>query len=168
MEQWQQAGGAWTIEDLVAAAESLDHPQALINMDEPAMLLPGEMMQRINAQLKAGGNATLKEDAAHAPQYANLIFHSLAVRYRKVLEIVSRRSGKQLRRVFIVGGGSKNVYLNRLIHEATGLEVHRGSSESSTIGSFAIQQAVLAGHTEPGAEEVYHFARSLQDDVTAR
>ena len=168
MEQWQRAGGAWTIEDLVAAAESLGAPAALIDMDEAAMLLPGEMMQRINAQLKAAGHATLREDAAHAPQYANVIFHSLAARYARVLEIVARRSGKQLRRVFIVGGGSKNVYLNRLIHEATGLEVHRGSSESSTIGSFAIQQAVLAGEAEPGAEAVYRYARGLQDDGAGR
>jgi rhamnulokinase len=164
MEQW---GSSWPIAELVAAAESLNAPPALINMDEPGMLLPGEMMQRINAQLRANGNAPLKEDAAHAPQYANLIFHSLAARYRQVLEVISRLSGKRLKRIFIVGGGSKNVYLNRLIAAATGLEVHRGSSESSTIGSFAIQQAVLAGDHEPDAEAVYRFARSLQDDGAA-
>jgi rhamnulokinase len=164
MEQWQAAGGGWTIEDLVRAAESLEAPDALLRLDEPEMQLPGEMMQRINAQLRAGGHAGLKEDAAHAPQYANLIFHSLAARYREVLEVVSRYTGKKLKRAFIVGGGSKNAYLNRLIGEATGLEVNRGSAESSTIGSFAIQLAVLEGGENPGAEAVYRFARSLQDE----
>jgi rhamnulokinase len=164
MEQWQAAGGGWTIEDLVRAAESLDAPAALLRLDEPEMQLPGEMMQRINAQLRAGGHAELREDAAHAPQYANLIFHSLAARYREVLQVVSEHTGKELKRVFIVGGGSKNAYLNRLIGEATGLEVNRGSAESSTIGSFAIQLAVLEGGENPGAEVVYGFARSLQDE----
>ncbi len=159
MEQW---GSTWPIEELVRAAESLDAPQALLRMDEPEMLLPGEMMQRINAQLKAGGHAVLKEDAAHAPQYANLIFYSLAARYREVLQVVAARTGKDLKRLFIVGGGSKNAYLNGLIAQATGLEVERGSAESSTIGSFAIQLAVLEGGQEPGAAAVYEFARGLQ------
>ncbi len=59
MEQWAASGGGWSIEELVAAAERLPAPETLLNMDDPAMLLPGEMMQRINAQLAAGGHASL-------------------------------------------------------------------------------------------------------------
>ncbi len=52
-------------------------------------------------------------------------------------------SGKKLKRLFVVGGGSKNEFLNLLTAEATGLEVFRGSAESSTVGNFAVQMAVL-------------------------
>ena len=77
--------------------------------------------------------------------FASLIFHSLAARYAKVLERVAFHSGKSLKRLFVVGGGSQNEFLNRLTPEATGLEVLRGSTESSTVGNFAVQMAVLEG-----------------------
>jgi len=76
---------------------------------------------------------------------ANLVFHSLAKRYADVLEAVARVTGKKLKRLFMVGGGARNEFLNRLTGERTGLEVHCGSSEASTIGNFAVQLAALSG-----------------------
>ena len=58
--------------------------------------------------------------------FASLIFHSLAARYAEVLERVAFHSGKELKRLFVVGGASQNDFLNRLTQEATGLEVFRG------------------------------------------
>jgi rhamnulokinase len=99
------------------------------------------MPVRINAQLAARGLGTI--DAQDAPAIANLIFHSLAACYAHVLKRISLHSGKQFKRLFIVGGGSQNLYLNRLTAEATGLDVVRGSQESSTLGNFAVQLARL-------------------------
>ncbi|MGB9445173.1 MAG: FGGY-family carbohydrate kinase, partial [Candidatus Acidiferrum sp.] len=79
------------------------------------------------------------------PRIANIIFHSLAARYAKVLASVAAITGKKLKRLFIVGGGSKNSLLNRLTAERTGLQVMLGSAESSTLGNFAIQLATLRG-----------------------
>jgi rhamnulose-1-phosphate aldolase/alcohol dehydrogenase len=47
-------------------------------------------------------------------------------------------------------GGSRNALLNRLTARATGLEVVRGSSESTTVGNFAIQLAALSGEYADG------------------
>lgn len=80
---------------------------------------------------------------------ASFIFHSLAARYAEVLNSVVAITGKPLRRIHIMGGGSQNTFLNRLTSEATGLEVHRVGTECSTIGNFAVQMATLeraAGH----------------------
>ena len=167
MEQWSSQGaGKWSIEDLVAAAAKLPAPPALLNVDAPDLLLPGHMMGRMNAQLTAAGHAELSTDAANAPAFASLIFHSLAARYHQVLGSIEAHTGKQLKRLYIVGGGSKNEYLNALIAQVTGLEVHRGSSESSTIGNFALQLAVLEGHTGPAADVVHRWATTLKDAYT--
>ena len=96
------------------------------------------------------------------PHFASLIFHSLAARYAKVLDRVAAITGKRLKRLFIVGGGSQNRFLNRLTAEATGLEVHRGSPESSTVGNFAVQLAVLEGHHAPTPDLIYRNASALQ------
>ncbi len=145
MEHWASEGTQWTVQDLVAAAEKLPVPEALLDVDEPDLLLAGHMPARINAQREQRGLAPLDERSENAPAFASLIFHSLAARYAKVLDRVALHSGKRLKRLFIVGGASQNEFLNRLTVEATGLEVFRGSPESSTVGNFAVQLAVLDG-----------------------
>ena len=107
------------------------------------------------------GHAALDPSPAAAPAFANLIFHSLAARYKQVLDKVCAHTGKRLRLLFVVGGGSRNQYLNRLTAEATGLEVLCGSPESSTIGNFAIQLAVLDGYEAPSAEIISEYAAAL-------
>jgi rhamnulokinase len=80
-----------------------------------------------------------------APAMANLIFHSLADRYAAVLHDAAMITGRDLKRLYVVGGGSRNARLNRLTAKATGLEVLPASAESTTVGNFAIQLAALDG-----------------------
>jgi len=161
MLEWEKQGKEFEVGELVAEAEKLPAPPAIFNVDEPELLLPGDMLHRINLSLQHAGHAPLDESVEAAPAFANVIFHSLAARYKVVVENISHHTGKRLKRVFIVGGGSRNQYLNRLIAERTGLEVHCGSAESSTIGNFAIQLAVLDGYAPPSAEVVARYAAEL-------
>lgn len=145
MEKWAADGRAWTVPELVAAAEKIAKPHGLLDVDDPDLLLAGRMPQRINAQRVRKGFQVLNERPENAPAFASLIFHSLASRYAKVLDRVAFHSGKKLKRLFVVGGASQNDFLNRLTKEATGLELFRGAAESSTVGNFAVQMAVLEG-----------------------
>ena len=145
MDQWTLDGKTWKITDLVAEAEKTPCPAGLLDVDEADLLLPERMPQRINAQRQKRGLELLDESPENAPQFASLIFHSLAARYAKVLDRIATLSGKRLKRLFIVGGASQNEFLNRLTQEATRLEVYRGAPESSTVGNFAVQLATLEG-----------------------
>jgi rhamnulokinase len=122
----------------------------LIDVDEASLMHPGNMVAKINAQLKAVSVPQIEMNDEGIPAMANVIFHSLAKRYADVLACVARITGKKLRRLFVVGGGSRNGLLNRLTAACTGLEVIPGSSECTTIGNFAIQIAALDGHGENG------------------
>lgn len=163
MDAWALKGQTWTMPDLVAAAEKIALPQALLDVDDPDLLLTGQMPQRINAQRVRKGLEPLDERPESAPVFASLIFHSLAAQYAKVLDRVALHSGKKLKRLFVVGGASQNDFLNRLTREATGLELIRGSVESSTVGNFAVQLAVLEGNYKAGtgasAEQVSQWAQ---------
>jgi len=150
LEQWRLQGQVWTVEQLVDACVDFDAPDGLINVDEPDLLLPGDMPARINAQLLRLGQASIPDGPAMAARMANLIFHSLAARYAAVLQHATGITGKTLKRLYVVGGGSKNVLLNRLTAKATGLEVLTGSTESATVGNFAIQLASLEGNYTNG------------------
>ena len=101
------------------------------------------MPGRINRELETAGHAPLPEDGQHAPEMASVIFVSLATRYADVLKGIQEATGQKLRCVYIVGGGSQNEFLNRLIAERTGLKVVRGPVESSTVGNVAVQFAAL-------------------------
>jgi rhamnulokinase len=148
-DQWALDGRVWPVAELVAASEQVPCPAGLLDVDDPDLLLPEHMPQRINAQRVKRGLEPLDESPGNAPAFASLIFHSLAARYAKVLDRVAFLTGKRLKRLFIVGGASQNMYLNRLTQEATGLEVFRGAPESSTIGNFAVQLATLEGSRDP-------------------
>jgi rhamnulokinase len=153
-------GDAWTVQELAAGAEALPAPKDLLYVDAPELLLHGGMASRINAQLERRGLAPIEEHASAMPRYASLIFHSLAARYGEVLRNAAVLSGKKLKRVAIVGGGSLNQFLNRLTSEATGLELVCGVAESSTVGNFAVQLAVLEG-AGGLRERIAHWAGAL-------
>ena len=141
IEHWKLRGQAWTVEQLVAECDGLPAPARLLDVDQSELLLPGDMPARINTQLKSAGGAAIPD----GPAMANLIFHSLANRYAAVLRDAMNITGRILKQLYIVGGGSKNGLLNRLTAKATGLEVLPGSTESTTVGNFAIQLAALDG-----------------------
>jgi rhamnulokinase len=153
----------WTVSELIKAAEHLPPPASLLNVDDPDLLLPGEMPARINRQLKRRGLPPLAEGAEAAPQMTSLILHSLAARYGEIVSSLARITGKKLRRMYIVGGGSRNTLLNRLTAKATGLEVRCGAVESATVGNFAVQLAAMENpHRDGvGAAPVASWAHQL-------
>jgi rhamnulokinase len=165
MDEWESRGVMWKLEELLNTCESLPAPSHLIDADAPELMIPGNAVEKINAQLTAAGSKPVVADSIGAPALANLIFHSLADRYAKVLRSIESITNKNLRRVFIVGGGNQNRLLNRLTRKRSGLEVVLGASESTTIGNFAIQLAALDGEWVPGigvpAEAVANWAQRL-------
>ncbi len=165
MDAWALAGRSWSAAELVRAAGEVRAPDGVLDVDEDDLLLPGRMPERINAERRRKGYSELDESPENAPEFASLIFHSLAARYAEVLERIAFHTGKELKRIFVVGGGSRNELLNRLTNEATGLEVLRGAAESSTVGNFAVQLAALEdaidGQAGVSAGQVSAWARLL-------
>ncbi len=141
-------GKPLTIADLVHAAEAFAPRGYTLDVDDADLLLQGHMVQRINAQLRRRSLPEFDPTPANAAELASFLFHSLAVRYAEVLSSVATLTGKNLQRLYVMGGGSQNELLNRLTAEATGLQVIRAGAECSTIGNFAVQLATLEGHTD--------------------
>jgi rhamnulokinase len=150
----------WSVAELIKEAEQLPAPAYVLNVDDPDLLLPGDMPGRINRQLERRGLQKMAEGAETAPAMTSLICHSLAARYEEIITRIAQITGKKLRRIYIVGGGSRNTLLNRLTAEATGLEVRCGAVESATVGNFAIQLAAMETETVD-ANAVAHWAEQI-------
>ena len=142
VEAWKADGEHRTVEELLEAAATLPSPHVLIDVDDPQLIAPGRMPERIAMQLENGG-VPAKPFLSSPPAMINLILHSLAARYAAVLHQIETLTAKQFRRLYIVGGGSRNLLLNRLTQRATQLELVCGAQESSTLGNVSIQLAAL-------------------------
>jgi rhamnulokinase len=134
-----------TISRLVEAATAVAPRDYTLDVDDPDLLLPGRMPERINTQLRRRGLRELNPTREHAAELASFLFHSLAARYTEVLQSVATITGKHLQRLYVMGGGSQNQLLNRLTAEATGLQVICVGAECSTVGNFAVQLGALEG-----------------------
>jgi rhamnulokinase len=145
LERWTSLGLAWSVNELIEECAKLPPPDFPVDVENTELLLPGNMPARINEDRRRNGFAPIPDTNIGIPAMANAIFHGLAARYAQVLADISEITGKRIKRLCIVGGGSRNLLLNRLTAERTGLEVTIGAAESSTVGNFAIQLATLAG-----------------------
>jgi rhamnulokinase len=171
MDEWELQGSRWSLPDLLAQCASLPPPATLIDVDDPQLLLPGNAIAKINAQLAGLGQPSFGVDDAAILSLANTVLHSMAARYAEVLSSIGALTGKKLRRLFIVGGGNQNALLNRLTAQHTGLEIILGSTESPTIGNFAVQMAALErdGEASRGvtAESVAKWAERMSGSCLA-
>jgi rhamnulokinase len=150
MEAWHptnaQTSVPRTITQLIEDAATVVPCGYTLDVDDPDLLLPGQMPERINAQLRRRDLPEFDPAPQHAPALASFLFHSLAARYAEVLRNVATITGKHLARLYIMGGGSQNELLNRITAETTGLQVIRADTECSTLGNFAVQLVSLEPH----------------------
>jgi rhamnulokinase len=171
LDEWERQDIPWTLQDILAQCSSMPAPSALIDVDDPELMLPGNTIGKVNSQLRRLGCPAFGSNRTSTLSLANMIFHSMAARYAEVLASVTKITGKKLKRLFIVGGGSQNAFLNQLTAERTGLEILLGSVESTTIGNFAIQMAAVDDDWTPAtgvtAKSVAMWARGLSSRTLA-
>ncbi|HVH89030.1 MAG TPA: rhamnulokinase family protein [Terriglobales bacterium] len=165
LESWKAQEHTLTIPELIQRCSSLKSPNTYLDVDDPELLLPGNMPGKIQAQLDRRHSAIGSANGDAILETTSLILHSLAKRYAEVLQDITAITGKQIRKLYIVGGGSRNPLLNRLTAEETGLQVIAGAAESSTIGNLAVQLARLEGDWTPAvgvsSTAVSKWARAL-------
>ena len=83
------------------------------------------------------------DDALGVPMgeadYFRCAYRSLALSYAKAIRELEENTGKAYERLYIVGGGAKNAFLNRLTEEATGKQVVALPIEATALGNLKIQ-----------------------------
>lgn len=103
----------------------------LVDVNDPAFLAPESM--------KAAFDEKLPERPDSPAGYFRCAYRSLADGYRKAIGEIEANTGKQYRELYIVGGGAKNGFLNRLTEEATGKKVIALPIEATALGNLKIQ-----------------------------
>ena len=74
--------------------------------------------------------------------YFRCAYRSLAISYRDAIRELEANTGSTYEKLYIVGGGAKNKFLNRLTEEATGKQVIALPIEATALGNLKIQMEV--------------------------
>jgi rhamnulokinase len=162
MDGWAAQGRAWKIEEIVRQAADCNASAGLLDMDAETLMLDSEMPRRISGELVRLGYEPIADVAGNEPMFARVIFESLAARYASALASLEQMLGRKLERIHMLGGANRNKLLVKLTEERTGLPVEIGETESSTIGSLAVQLASSEAGGQPiSPEAVRQWARRL-------
>jgi rhamnulokinase len=132
---WEQGGETIDLSSLLAEAAALPGPGILFDVDDARFLPPGNMPARIEAYLQEQG---LGAPGSRA-ELVRSIVESLAAAYARTLRTITELSGRTIRTVHLVGGGSQNDLLCQLTADYTGLPVLSGPVEATAIGNVLVQ-----------------------------
>ena len=78
-------------------------------------------------------------DTDDIPTILSSCYLSLATCYNKTIQQILETTNKNYTKVYIVGGGCRDRYLNQLTSDVTALEVYTGPSEAASLGNLVSQ-----------------------------
>ncbi|MBR1758222.1 MAG: rhamnulokinase [Lachnospiraceae bacterium] len=100
----------------------------------------------VNAQIfmapesmKGAFDEVLGKKPETAGDYFRCAYQSLAICYKTAIEELENNTGMKFEALYIVGGGAKNAFLNRLTEEATGKKVIALPMEATALGNLKSQ-----------------------------
>ena len=146
---WKAAGRDYSYAQLVDMARAEAAFPGRINPDDPRFANPKDMVAEISASLSAapvsvplakkcsrsGNRPRLYSDA----QIISCIYHSLADRYKEVLDLLQGFAPFRIEKLHVIGGGSANDLLNQWTADAIGIPVVSGPTEATAIGNLMMQ-----------------------------
>ena len=101
----------------------------------PTSSQPGDMPARIRAYCARTGQPI----PADRGTVARVVFESLALKYRRTLEMLDELVGHRIAVLHIMGGGTQNRLLSQLAANAIGRPVVAGPIEATAAGNILMQ-----------------------------
>ena len=135
--------GMWLVNEL---KKEVAHEMSFAVIDQAAEDSECDIIVNANAHeffapesMKAAFDNATENRLQTVGGYFRCAYRSLAVSYKKALEKLETNTGKQYGKLYIVGGGAKNKFLNRLTEEMSGKKVIALPIEATALGNLKIQ-----------------------------
>ena len=123
-----------SFEELTEQSEASDCT-VTIDVNSAEFLAPKSM--------KAAFDTATENALKTVGDYFKCAYLSLAESYKKAIAELETNTGCKYKSLYIVGGGAKNVFLNRLTEEATGKRVIALPIEATALGNLKLQSEVF-------------------------
>jgi rhamnulokinase len=116
-----------------------------IDLNLPRFMNPPSMIEAVKAEYARTGQRIPETPG----ELAFCVYSSLAECYRQAIRDLEDLTGKTYPAISIIGGGSKDGYLNSLTAACTGKKVYAGPAEATAVGNL-LTQMKLAGDPAVG------------------
>ncbi|MCX4269948.1 MAG: rhamnulokinase [Lachnospiraceae bacterium] len=130
-----EQGKSYSFPDFIAMAKEADTFSALVDVNDARFLAPASMTEAIREYCRENQQPvpeTIGETLA-------CVYHSLAKSYQETVQEIETITQKTFSKLYIVGGGCQDSYLNQLTKQATQKEVFAGPIEGTAIGNLMVQ-----------------------------
>jgi rhamnulokinase len=155
MRQWQDQGTSVTIGSLVHDAAAVGPLQAAFDVSSPELVSSEDVLRTVRVQCRSTGMAAPETPA----EVTRCILQSLALTYRRTIDLCEQLTDRPVDEVHMIGGGSSNPLLRQLTADACGRPLRFGPVEATSLGSLAAQ-AVAVGNLSEEAEAQAVLQRS--------
>lgn len=132
---WKDEGREYTYPQIVSMLDDAEPFRSVIDPDDASFANPDDMPAAIRVYCSGHSEPEPSTDA----EFIRCIFESLALKYRIVLTRLRDLSRKDIERLHVIGGGSLNVSLNKMIADSLGISVVAGPAEATTAGNLMAQ-----------------------------
>ncbi|MFQ5805766.1 MAG: rhamnulokinase family protein [Phycisphaerae bacterium] len=132
---WASQGHVYSHAELTRMAAAAPPLRSLVDPDLVGFGGPGDVPSRICALCQESGQPPPDSPGA----VIRCVLESLALKYRYVVEMLQRLTGRAIEVIHVVGGGVKNELLNRFAANATGIPVIAGPVEATAAGNAMVQ-----------------------------
>lgn len=109
--------------------------QSLINPDDPSFANPESMTKAIDDYCLK----TCQPKPETPADYVRVVYRSLAKRYGEITEWLRELSPVEIKRLHVIGGGSRNKYLMQMAADTLGIPVVAGPAECTALGNVLMQ-----------------------------
>lgn len=120
--------------EMVDLAKSSSYKE-IFDVNNPLFLSSLDMKKTIKEYFMVRKMILPKEDK----DYINSTYLSLAYSYKESLDELEKITNQTFKKIYIVGGGAKNKYLNKLTEEFTKKEIVALPIEATAIGNLLVQ-----------------------------
>ena len=120
----------YTYDEMMNMAKGSDYTRTF-DPNSSALVAPENMIEAIRSELKC--------EKLPIEDVLKSTYLSLAESYDKAVREIEKICNKDIKNIFIVGGGSKDKYLNLLTAQYTGKKVYTGLTEATATGNILSQ-----------------------------
>jgi rhamnulokinase len=136
-KQWNKTQPDLGYNEIMSLAKKAKPFFAFIDPDDGSFFNPDNMPQAVCDYISKTGQTPLSPDDIST--VSRVIYESLALKYRNVIERIQTTTAKKLSVIHVTGGGSKDALLNSFIADAANMVVKAGPQEGTAIGNLLLQ-----------------------------
>ena len=126
--------GKYNYQQLMELAENSKY-EGYADVSDERFLAPASMINAINSQLTERGF----DAPSNIADTVRAIYVGLAKAYANAADGIESITGNKYDTIYIVGGGSKDAYLNELTAKYSARRIVTGVTEATAIGNLAVQ-----------------------------